>query len=80
MDTDDKPMTARMCHERHGHLGESIKRVEDKVDTVILQQKETNGRVKTLELWKAAMIGAQAAVATLIPFITAALLKWVFGE
>ena len=79
MDNGDKPMTARMCHERHGHLGEAIKRVEGKVDTVIEQQKETNGRVKTLELWKAAMIGAQAAVATLIPFLTAALLKWVFG-
>ena len=75
----DMPMTAAMCHERHGHLGDLIVRVEAKIDTVIEQQRVTNGNVAKLQIWRAWMSGAMAAIAALIPFVTAALLKWVFG-
>lgn len=46
---------------------------DEKLDSMLDQVKETNGRVKTLELWQARIEGAKWAVSWAPPLVTALL-------
>lgn len=75
---DHRPMTTAMCNERHGHLGAILGRVEAKVDTVIAQQKITNGNVTSLQLWRERMIGINLAIGAIMPFLIAWFSYWLY--
>jgi hypothetical protein len=72
-------MTERTMAERVLVMEEVLHRLETKSDTIIKQQSETNGRVKSLEIWKAGLVGAMSALALGMPVLTAAIVKWIFG-
>ncbi|MCP3684585.1 MAG: hypothetical protein GY861_18110 [bacterium] len=66
--------------EQYRDLKKSISdfRVENKTshDDIIKHQKETNGRVKVLEVWKAGIIGAISILTLLIGLFGFLLQDW----
>jgi hypothetical protein len=50
-----------------------LDRQDEKLDTMLVQVRETNGRVRSLELWKARMDGAGVVVGKVGPLVTGAL-------
>lgn len=52
-------------------------RIEAQLREVIVQTRQTNGRVKSLELWKAWMLGALAAISTILGIPT--VIVGIFG-
>ena len=47
---------------------------------IIEQAKRTNGRVGYLELWRSWMLGALAALALGVPFLSAVIINWAVAR
>jgi len=57
-----------------------LKNIDDKTSQILEQVKLTNGRVSSLEIWKATMIGAIALLTFLVSGIIIPIaIKWWFS-
>lgn len=56
---------------------DGFKELQAQLKEVINQTRETNGRVKSLELWKAWILGALAAISTILGIPT--VIVGIFG-
>ena len=56
--------------EKELHNFEFSKRMMNTVEEACSHAKETNGRVKRLELWRSMILGALVILGTLFPYLT----------
>jgi hypothetical protein len=59
------------------NIHDRLARIETKLDQVLAQAKETNGRVTLLEIWKATLMGKIAGIVLVLGIIGGLIVNFI---